>query len=164
MDGDGAIEASGGNWLPHRELHKERMAFFDFHGDRFPVLMEWPGPNDGMLCEPEADGSIDGTNLFGTATGFQNGYEALRVKDLNGDGKVRGAELDGLAVWTDLNSDARPQQGEVKSLEAHNITEISVRHKQYVSSFVRDGKSQRMYDWWPQTYELNRVRVMPKRS
>lgn len=164
MDSDGAIEASGGQWLPHTTLNKDRMAFFDFHGDRFPVLMEWPGPNDGMLCEPEADGSIDGTNLFGTATGFKNGYEALRTKDSDGNGKISGEELAGLAVWTDLNSDARPQKGEVKSLEEHNITELSVRHKQYVSSYVRDGKTERMFDWWPQTYELNRVRLMPKNS
>ena len=164
MDGDGAIQASGGQWLPHRELHRERMAFFDFHGDKFPVLMEWPGPQDGILCQPNADGSIDGTNLFGTATGFKNGYEALRAKDKNGDGKISGDELKGLAVWTDLNSDARVQAGEVKSLAEHNITELSLNHKQYVSSFVRDGKTERMFDWWPQTFELNRVRLMPRKG
>jgi hypothetical protein len=164
LDGDGAIQASGGQWLPHKKLHRERMAFFDFHGDRFPVLMEWPGPNDGMLCQPQADGKIDGTNLFGTASGFKNGYEALRTKDSNNDGKVKGPELDGLAVWTDLNSDARPQKGEVKSLASHNITELSLKHNKYVSSYIRDGKTERMFDWWPQTYELNRVRLMPKNS
>lgn len=164
MDGDGAIQASGGQWLPHREPHRERMAFFDFHGDDFPVLMEWPGPNDGILCEPDADGSIDGTNLFGTATGFKDGYEALRTKDSNDDGKLNGQELKGLAVWMDQNSDARPQPNEVSSLAAHNITELSVKHKNYVASYVKDGEAQRMFDWWPQTYELNRVRVMPKKT
>lgn len=163
MDGDGAIQASGGEWLPHSAPHRDRMAFFDFHGDRFPVLMEWPGPNDGILCEPNADGSIDGTNLFGTATGFSNGYEALKVKDANNDGKISGSELDGLMVWTDLNSDARPQKGEVKSLAEHNITELSVKHKNFVASFVKDGQTERMFDWWPQTYELNRVRLAPKK-
>jgi len=162
IDGDGAIQASGGQWLPHTKLNKDRMAFFDFHGDRFPVLMEWPGPSDGMLCQPNADGSINGTNLFGTAGGFKNGYEALRTKDADGNGKISGDELAGLAVWTDLNSDARPQKGEVKSLQEHNITELSLKHRQYVSSYVRDGKTERMFDWWPQTYELNRVRLMPK--
>jgi hypothetical protein len=164
MDGDGAIQASGGKWLPHREPDRSRMAFFDFHGDRFPVLMEWPGPDDGILCEPEADGSIDGTNLFGTATGFSNGYEALRAKDSNNDGKLNGAELNGLAVWTDMNSDARPQTGEVKGLAEHQITELSVKHKNFVASFVKNGESERMFDWWPQTYELNRVRLMPKKT
>lgn len=164
MDGDGAIQASGGEWLPHQNTHKERMAFFDFHGDKFPVLMEWPGPKDGILCQPNADGSIDGTRLFGTASGFKNGYEALRVKDTNDDGKISGAELDGLAVWTDANSDARPQPGEVKSLAEHRVTELSLKHKKYVASFQRDGKSQKMFDWWPQTYELNRVRVSPKNA
>lgn len=164
MDGDGAIQASGGEWLPHQKTHKERLAFFDFHGDKFPVLMEWPGPQDGILCQPHADGSIDGTRLFGTATGFKDGYEALRVKDVNGDGKISGAELSGLAIWTDANSDARPQSGEVKSLADHRITELSLKHKNYVASYQRDGKSQRMFDWWPQTFELNRVRVSPKNA
>lgn len=164
LDGDGAIDASNGQWKPHKTLDRERLAFFDFHGDKFPVLMEWPGPNDGILCEPNADGSIDGTNLFGTSTGFANGYEALRVKDADGDGKISGDELVGLAVWTDHNSDARPQNGEVQSLSEHNITELSVRHKDFVSTYVRDGRSQKMYDWWPQTFELNRVKLIPKRS
>lgn len=164
IDGDGAIQASGGEWLPHQNTHKERMAFFDFHGDKFPVLMEWPGPKDGILCEPKADGSIDGTRLFGTATGFKNGFEALKVKDANGDGKISGSELGGLAVWTDSNSDARPQAGEVKSLAEHKVTELSLQQKRYVASFTRDGKTQKMFDWWPQTYELNRVRVSPKNA
>lgn len=164
MDGDGAIQASGGEWLPHRTTHKERMAFFDFHGDKFPVLMEWAGPQDGILCHPKPDGSIDGTSLFGTATGFKNGYEALSVRDTNGDGKISGAELDGLAVWMDANSDARPQPGEVRSLAEHKVTELSLKHKNYVASFQRDGKSYRMFDWWPQTFELNRIRVTPKNA
>jgi hypothetical protein len=126
--------------------------------------MEWPGPQDGILCQPKADGSIDGTRLFGTANGFKNGYEALRVKDNNNDGKISGAELGGLAVWTDTNSDARPQSGEVKSLADHRVTELSLNHKKYVASFQRDGKSFRMFDWWPQTFELNRVRVTPKNA
>lgn len=164
MDGDGAIQASGGQWLPHQKTHRERMAFFDFHGDKFPVLMEWPGPKDGILCEPRPDGSIDGTRLFGTANGFKDGYEALRVRDTNNDGKISGDELRGLAIWTDLNSDARPQKGEVKALAEHGVSELSLRHKNYVASFQRDGKSYRMFDWWPQTFELNRVRLAPKNA
>jgi hypothetical protein len=164
MDGDGALQASGGEWLPHKQTHKERLAFFDFHGDKFPVLMEWPGPKDGILCQPKADGSIDGTRLFGTATGFKDGFEALRVKDSNDDGKIAGSELSGLAVWTDANSDARPQAGEVKSLADERVTELSLRQKKYVGSFRRDGKSYRMFDWWPQTFELNRVRIAPKNA
>lgn len=164
MDGDGAIQASGGEWLPHKTTHKERLAFFDFHGDKFPVLMEWVGPKDGLLCEPRPDGSIDGTRLFGTATGFKDGYEALKVKDANNDGKISGAELQGLAIWNDLNTDARPQKGEVKTLAEHGVTELSLKHKKYVASFQRNGKSERMFDWWPQTFELNRVKVVPKNA
>ncbi len=164
LDGDGAIQASGGQWLPHSKTDRQRMAFFDFHGDKFPVLMEWPGPQDGILCQPRQDGSIDGTRLFGTATGFKDGYEALRTKDTNNDGKITGPELNDLAVWTDSNTDARPQSGEVKSLASQGITELSLNHKKFVSSYVKNGKSQRMFDWWPQTYELNRVRIAPKKA
>lgn len=164
MDGDGAIQASGGEWLPHRELHKERMAFFDFHGDRFPVLMEWAGPQDGILCEPAADGSINGTNLFGTATGFRDGYQALRTKDADGNGKISGEELSSLSVWMDSNGDARPQDDEVQPLSAHGITELSLKHKDFVSSYVVKGETRRMFDWWPQTYDLQRLRVAPKKA
>jgi hypothetical protein len=163
LDGDGRIQASGGEWKPHR-LNRERMAFFDFHGDKFPVLMEWPGPQDGILCEPQANGKIDGTNMFGTSTGFANGYEALKVKDVDEDGKVRGDELKGLAIWTDLNSDARPQPNEVQSVQELGITELGVNHNDMVSHYVQDGESKRMFDWWPQTFELNRIRLMPKNT
>ena len=162
MDGDGQIQASGGEWMPHK-LNRERMAFFDFHGDKFPVLMEWPGPEDGILCEPQPNGHIDGTNMFGTSTGFANGFEALKTKDVDDDGKVRGEELKGLAVWTDLNSDARPQPHEVSSLQELGITELGVKHKDFVSHYVRGGESKRMFDWWPQTYELNRIKLVPKK-
>ena len=115
------------------------MAFFDFHGDKFPVLMEWPGPQDGILCRPKKDGSIDGTRLFGTADGFENGYEALRTKDINNDGKISGAELGELAVWTDANSDARPQAGEVKSLSAEGVLSLGLK------TFLNGGNSFDLY-------------------
>ena len=163
MDGDGKIQASGGRWLPHRELDQSRMAFFDFHGDKFPVLMEWAGPQDGILVEPTQNGHIDGTNMFGTATGFKNGFEALRVKDENNDGKITGSELKSLSIWMDKNGDARPQAGEVKSVSEHGISRLNLKHKRYASSFVRDGKTERLFDWWPQTFELSRVRIIPKK-
>ena len=164
LDGNGQIQASGGKWLPHTEVDRSRLAFFDFHGDKFPVLMEWPGPQDGILCSPNPDGSIDGTNLFGTSTGFSSGFEHLKTRDSNGDDKISGEELQGLSVWTDLNSDARPQKGEVKTVTSLNISELTLKHNNFVASFVQEGKSKRMYDWWPQTYSLDRVKVMPKNT
>ena len=109
---------------------------------------------DDVLLEGEkvrVDGNVEG-NVFA-------GGNTITI-----NGKISGDELKGLAVWTDLNSDARVQAGEVKSLAEHNITELSLNHKQYVSSFVRDGKTERMFDWWPQTFELNRVRLMPRKG
>lgn len=163
LDGDGAIEASGGQWLPHKEVDQKRLAFFDFHGDQFPVLMEWPGPNDGILCKPDGQKTMTGLHLFGTSTGFRDGYEALSVLDQNDDKVLNGAELAGLEIWQDMNSDARLQNGELKSLSDLNISQINLKHKKYVSEFVQDGQTKKMFDWWPSTYELNRVRLMPKK-
>ena len=156
LDGDGKLEASGGKWLPHKRLARERMAFFDLNGNGFPVLTEWVGSNDGLLCLPKEDGTIDGTCLFGTVTGFNDGYEALSVLDKDNNRKIEGAELDGLMVWQDKNVNAHPDAGEVVPVQDLKITSIGVNHKKFVSSYVIDGETRRMFDWWPNIMELNK--------
>jgi hypothetical protein len=164
LDGTGRLQASGGAWMPH-ELNTDRMAFFDLHGNGFPVMMEWVGPKDGLLCMPKPDGTIDGTCLFGTATGFESGYEALSALDQNGDWKVSGAELAGLKVWQDLNSNAKPEGVEVQGVEDYGITAINLKHDdQFQSTFVMNGQAHKMWDWWPNTVELRRVKRATVRS
>jgi hypothetical protein len=70
LDGDGAIEASSGKYLAHPSEfdYCGYVAMFDFHGNGFPVLTEWVGENDGLLCRPEADGSVKGANLLAPPT------------------------------------------------------------------------------------------------
>lgn len=159
MKGSGKIEASRGEWMPHRRIYPERMAFFDLNGNGFPVYTEWVGPNDGLLCKPNDDGSVDGSCLFGTSTGFSNGFEALSVLDQNGDRLIRGAELEGLMVWQDKNGNAKAEAGELTSVADVGITSIGVGHKKFVGSFTINGETRRMYDWWPNVLELNRVNV-----
>lgn len=159
MKGSGKIEASRGEWMPHRKIYPERMAFFDLNGNGFPVYTEWVGPNDGLLCKPNDDGSVDGSCLFGTSTGFSNGFEALSVLDQNGDRLIRGAELEGLMVWQDKNGNAKAEAGELTSVADVGITSIGVGHKKFVGSFTINGETRRMYDWWPNVLELNRVNV-----
>jgi hypothetical protein len=155
--GSGKIEASGGNWLPHKgKFYSKHRQMFDFFGNGFPVAMEWVGPNDGLLVRPKADGSVDGTCLFGSATGFNNGYEQLATLDDNMDGRLTGKELTGLSVWQDKNGNARCESGELRTVQQLGISEFSLRHKDYKSSFTMKGKTQAMFDWWPTMFELKK--------
>ena len=158
LDGDGAIQASDGQYLAH-DTFSNRVAMFDFFGNGFPVLMEWVGPNDGLLCRPAADGSVKGTDLFGTANGMANGYEEMASLDKDNDGKLQGEELEGLCVWTDLNGNAIAEKGEVKSLQELGITSLSWHHIDYRATFERNGKTYRSFDWWPNCREMRKVNL-----
>lgn len=157
LKGSGKLMASNGNWLPHKEFMKDRLAIFDFYGSGDPVVMEWVGAEDGLLCAPK-NGKVDGTSLFGIANGFADGYEELQVtRDKNRDGKVSGAELEGLSVWQDANGNAIAERGELKTVQELGISEISVEHKNYKSSFVMNGKQQASFDWWPSVRGLRKM-------
>jgi hypothetical protein len=159
MDGSGYLQASAGRWFPHPgEFFADRRVLFDFYGNGFPVAMEWVGPADGLLCQPKADGSVDGTCLFGTATGFSSGYEHLASLDMNMDGKLTGKELAGLSVWQDKNGNARAEKSEVRTVQQCEITQLDLKHKQMRSSFVMKGKQCVMFDWWPTMFEVSKVK------
>jgi hypothetical protein len=161
LDGDGKLEASNGQWLPH-PMTKEstaRRAVFDFYGNGFPVELEWVGANDGLLVMPKADGSVDGTCLFGTATGFDSGFHQLATLDKNGDLKISGQELEGLAVWQDKNGDAIAVASEVTPVQTMGIKEIGLKHTKMVGSVTVNGKQMKMWDWWPNGFDLRKRQV-----
>jgi len=158
LSGSGGIQASGGVYLPHRDQFCiSHRALFDFYGNGFPVAMEWVGPKDGLLCVPKADGTVDGTCLFGTSTGYQSGFEQLAARDENMDYRLTGKELEGLMVWQDTNGNARIDAGELHSLQSLGITELSVKPNRMKSSFIMNGKRQAMFDWWPTVLQLKRI-------
>lgn len=155
--GSGTIEASQGHWQPHpNSFYPKSRRLFDFFGNGFPVAMEWVGPNDGLLVQPKADGTVDGSCLFGNATGYTHGYEHLATLDTNLDGKVAGKELAGLSVWQDKNTNAKCEPGELRSVKELKITEFNLRHKDFKSSYVMNGKTQAMFDWWPTMFEIKK--------
>ena len=161
LDGDGAIEASSGKYLAHPSNfdYSGYVAMFDFHGNGFPVLTEWVGENDGLLCRPEADGSVKGVNLFGTSNGSENGYEDMALLDANKNGTLEGAELEGLYVWQDRNCNGIVDNGELSTVQALGITSISVKHDKMSSTFVRNGQTFKSFDWWPSVIDVRRVKV-----
>lgn len=154
MDGSGKLGASRGEWMAHEGFYTEQVALFDFFGNGQETLMEWVSPKDGLLCVPKADGSVDGTCLFGTADGFDNGYQELALRDANNDGKLTGAELDGLSVWMDANGNGIAGPSEVRPVQFFEITEIGVNHKDLKSSFKMAGQEHTMWDWQPTLYQL----------
>jgi len=157
LDGDGKLQASAGKWQPHEgSFDKTRVAMFDFHANGFPVLTEWVGPQDGLLVRPHADGSVDGSCLFGTFGGFENGYEALRALDVDGNGKLEGSELQGLKVWQDANSNANVEAGELLGLDELGITSLNTSHDNFRGTFVRNGKTAQSFDWWPSVVEMRK--------
>ncbi|MGI5845111.1 MAG: hypothetical protein ACOX9B_13175 [Candidatus Xenobium sp.] len=157
LDGDGKLQASAGKWQPHESsFDKTRVALFDFNANGFPVLTEWVGPQDGLLLRSHADGSVDGSCLFGTFGGFANGYEALKALDVDGNGNLEGSELQGLKVWQDANGNAIIDAGELLSLDELGITSISTNHDSLRGTFVRNGKTARTFDWWPSVIELRK--------
>lgn len=157
LDRDGKLQASAGQWLPHGDsFDQTRVALFDFQANGFPVLTEWVGPQDGLLVRPHADGSVDGSSLFGTFGGYENGYEALKTLDVDGNGSLEGAELQGLKVWQDANSDAIVDDGELLTLDGLGISSLSVQHDQMRGTFVRNGETCQSFDWWPSVVEMRK--------
>ena len=154
--GSGKIEASNGQYLPHKSFDPKNVIVTDFWGDGFEVAMEWVGPNDGLLVAPKADGTVDMTCLFGIADGFDNGYDKLKLY-ADKDGIVQGWQLAKLSVWQDTNKNGIAEKGEVKTCTELGITSINTNHKGFVSSFEINGKTQKCWDWWPNAFELRTI-------
>lgn len=156
MDGDGKLEASKNQHLPH--LYNGGMVVeFDMVGDGFLDLTEWVGPNDGLLVVDNHGEEISANNLFGTAGGFNHGYEKLSLFDKNKNGEISGEELVGLNVWQDKNSNAKVDKGEMQSLQEAGITSISLNHSsEMISSFVQNGVTKKMWDWYPNVFRVKR--------
>jgi hypothetical protein len=158
LDGDGAIQASGGKWLPHEYKTGTRLAEFDMNGDGFPDLTEWVGPQDGLLMVYDGNGKVSGKNLFGNAGGFDDGYEKLLLLDKNHDNMLTGEETVTLSVWQDLNMNAQVEKGEVSSLKDLGITMLSVNCDDYwVSHYIQNGEQKKMFDWYPTLFVIKRT-------
>ncbi|WAS57302.1 calcium-binding protein [Burkholderia ambifaria] len=72
----------------------------------------------------KASSIADKTPVLLDANRWGVGVSALRSRDTNRDGKLSGAELDGLQVWIDANEDGIGDAGEFRSLAQAGITEI----------------------------------------
>lgn len=159
LDVTGTPDTNRKVWVPHApKFFHERVAIFDITGDDIKEFCEWLGPNDGLLVLPEPDGTVkNANNLFGTAGGYTDGYEKMAiVLDLDRNGWVEKDELNGLFLWRDLNTNARVDKGEMKTVQSYGIEKISVRHKNFQSVCYMKGKKVKIWDWWPACYNIMR--------
>ncbi len=117
------------------------------------TVTEWFAPTEGILIDTNVeivDGAVNGQHLFGDMGGaYADGFEKLALLDTNGDGQVAGAEMATLAIWTDANSNAKLDAGELSSLADHSIVSLSTSHVAFVSqATLSDGSSMMMEDLW----------------
>jgi hypothetical protein len=133
---------------------------FDLDGTGVPQAWSWVKPGTGILVwDPKHEGKItSGRQLFGSVTWwifFNNGYDALDALDDNRDGELSGAELPGLAVWFDRNSNGVSDAGEVVPIEKLGIAAISCRATTEEDGCpanldglrMADGRVLPTYDW-----------------
>lgn len=123
----------------------------DIDGDGImDALSQWFAPSAGILVIDAVEGKVSGKQMFGNVPGeFTDGFAELSVLDKNNDGHVNGAELDGLAIWNDRNSNTHIDKGEISTLAEHKIVSLALEHYKYISRATRSsGKSVLMEDVW----------------
>ena len=106
---------------------------FDADGSGLPQRWSWIRRDAAWLVY-DADGSgriTSALQWFGTVTFWlfwENGYDAMRALDDDGNGELRGTELRHLALWQDVNQNGVSEPGEVRPLDAHGIVALSCRY------------------------------------
>ena len=131
LNGDGKIGVTGATSSKEKDPNAEigKTVKFDLNADGVKEDTEWfDGSGDGILVDTAkigANGDLDGSALFGDEGGkYQNGYDKLAGRDSNNDGKISGAELEGLGLWKD-DGDAVLEAGELVSASEAGIESIS---------------------------------------
>lgn len=139
IDGSGSLQRIAGLFL------------FDIDGDgTHDRLTEWFSPSDGILVVANVKGEIDGHHLFGDLGGaFSDGYEKLAQLDMDNSGHIDGDELAELAIWTDSNSNAKLDAGELAPLKQFSIHSLSTTHQDYKSTgILKNGSVVLTEDLW----------------
>lgn len=133
LNGDGVINTNGLNTSKNK-IANLLMPFsnvsFDLDGSGGNLeKVEWlRGDGDGFLLDMrniDLTKPLSGHDLFGTAGGFEDGFEKIRELDTDGNGVISGDELSDVAIWQD-DGDAVFETNELKNLSDFGIYSISV--------------------------------------
>jgi len=135
---------------------------FDFAGTGDTRAQGWLTPDAAWLVwDPEWRGQIrSGFDMIGARTWavfWSDGFEALRALDDNRDGELTGAELGGLSLWRDANSNGVSEPGEVMPVQVYGIEALAVRGERTRRDLITapagvrfdDGHTRPLYDWTP---------------
>jgi len=107
------------------------MREFDLDGKGLK-MWEWVGPSEGILVWNKEGNAVmqpDASTIFGFHTwgqSWENGLGALMSLDADKNGKLAGNELDSLWLWVDANSNAKVEEGEMKPLSDHGISQLAL--------------------------------------
>ena len=119
--------------------------YFDHDNNDFKEATAWIEKDDGLLAlDKNGNGKIDnGNELFGNHTvsnttyGYTddkavNGYEALKVYDINQDNVIDEKDeiFNKLKIWKDQNSNGVTDEGELSSLSDNDIKSIDLNYKE----------------------------------
>ena len=120
----------GGRLAVEDLVDRSAVVAFDADGSGLRRSWTWITPDAGWLVfdSRQTRQIQSGLQMFGSVTFWlfwDNGYEALRSLDDDGDGRLLGRELAGLAIWRDVNGNGISEPGEVTPLAAWNIVELS---------------------------------------
>jgi hypothetical protein len=145
-----------------RLVNNESDVAFDLAGTGDTRTQGWLTPNAAWLVwDPEWRGDVrSGFDMIGQrswAVFWQDGFEALRALDDDGNGELVGAELDGLALWCDENENGVSEPGEVLPANVHGVTAIATRGATLRPGLIAaehgvrfdDGSVRPVYDWTP---------------
>lgn len=152
LDHDGRPGASRGLWQPHPARLTGPYVAFDMDGDGFADITEWIARGDGLLVTSPNPSS--GRDLLGTAGGWPDGFAHLAAGfDRDGNGRVEGAELAGLYVWQDGDTNGLADAGEVAAAAGLGVHWIDTRHTNSVAGYgYLDSQGPRtgtVWDWSP---------------
>jgi hypothetical protein len=98
---------------------KKEGKWYDWRASAKTPLLVYDKDHRGVITSAE---NLFGNYSFGKE--WNNGYEALRTLDLDGDDALSGDELNPLALWFDKNQDGISQEGEVVPVKRLDITKI----------------------------------------
>ena len=139
LTGDGKIGTTGVSTAQNRiDSVIGATVMFDIDADGTLDEIEWmDGAGDGLLFDATGFSvgvdTADGANLFGDQGGlYANGYVKLAGRDADGNGRIEGAELDGLEMWVD-DGDAVVEAGELQSLNNYGVQSISVEYREVLN-------------------------------
>jgi len=141
-------------------INRKSAVAFDFSGQGRRAQLGWLTPKAAWLVwDPQGAHRItSGFQMFGSVTWisfWENGYLPLGALDDDGDGKISGDELKGLALWRDTNENGVSDPGEVKPLADYDIVALGYVYERQGDDMwlsasgvtFADGETRPSYDW-----------------